>query len=270
MTQDGRIVAVHRALTCTERDAEPIFADIVATVRKAIEDAGGVAGVGVGSPGPIDMREGVIVSPGNLRPLHGFPIVARLREALGAEVVLNNDGNCFGLAEARFGAGRGSEVCCALTLGTGLGGACVIDGRIFNGPGGAAAEIWCSPLAGEFVEERVSGRGLARNYEALSGGCLSGPEIAELARSGDEAALEAFRRFGRDLAVPSAYMCNIMDADVLVLGGSIAKEFDLFADALMGEARKYINEITMRRLRIVQSALGGDEAGVLGAAALVL
>ena len=274
VSEEGELLSMHKALTRAERDAEAIFSDIAATARAAAEEGagglGGVAGVGVGSPAPLDLKRGVIVSPGNLPTLHGFPIVERLREALGTRVALNNDANCFGLAEARFGAGRGAEVCCALTLGTGLGCAIVLGGRIFDGPGGAAAEIWCSPYMGEIVEERVSGRGLARSYAELSGGSAAGPEIARRAEAGDARALEAFREFGCNLAVPAAYLCNIVDPDVLVLGGSIAKCFDLFIDALMAEADKYINEINRRRLRIVRSALGGDEAGVLGAAALVL
>lgn len=209
------------------------------------------------------------MSPRNLPSLHGFPIVTRLAQSVKLPVVLNNDGNCFGLAEARFGAGKGSQACCGLTLGTGLGCAVVLAGRLWNGPAGAAAEIWCSPYQGQMIEDSVSGRGVRRNYTQRSGRQEPPARIAELARAGDEHAREAWHTFGRDLAVPVAYLCNTVDPDVVVLGGSLSKAFDLFQQAMLEAALPYINRMNRDRVRIVPAALG-DAAGVLGAAALVL
>jgi glucokinase len=228
-----------------------------------------VKGVGIGSPGPLDMFKGVLISPGNLPSLHGFPIVARLAEAVGRPVVLNNDANCFGLAEALYGAGAGAEVCCGLTLGTGVGAFLVIGGELFNGPHGASTEIWCSPYEGDQVEEKVSGRAVARNYKKLTDRVATAREIAALAASGDAQAREAWREYGRDLAVPVAWMCNVADPDVLVLGGSMSKAWDLFQETMFGEAMKYINAVTRRTVRLVPPSLG-DAAGMLGAAALIL
>jgi glucokinase len=228
-----------------------------------------LAGIGLGSPAPLDLERGVILSPGNLPSLHGVPIVSRLSEALGAAVALNNDANCYGLAEARFGAGAGAGVCCGLTLGTGLGGFLVIGGELYNGPHGAATEVWCSPYQGDQVEEKVSGRGVTRNYKKLTERVATAREIALLAQGGDECAAEAWREFGRDLAVPVAHMCNILDPDVVVLGGSMCKAWSLFQEAMFHEANKYINAVTRDAVRIVPAALG-DAAGMMGAAALVL
>lgn len=259
--------------TEAQKDAETVLSNLVCAANGALQEAGvawpDVGGVGVGSPAPLDIFRGVIISPGNLPSLHGFPIVARLSKALGRPVVLNNDANCYGLAEARYGAGAGAGVCCGLTLGTGLGGFLVIGGELFNGPRGAATEIWCSPYQGDQVEEKVSGRGVARNYKKLTERVRTAREIADLARNGDGHAREAWREFGRDLAVPIAYMCNIADPDVVVLGGSMSKAWDLFHEAMFAEAMKYINAVTRDAVRIVPGALG-DAAGMLGAAALVL
>lgn len=273
VTGTGRVLGEVRRPTEADRDCETVLANIVGATGAALEEAGlaleDVAGIGIGSPAPLDMFGGIIISPGNLPSLHGFPLVSRMAEALGRRPVLNNDANCFGLAEARFGSGVGARVCCGLTLGTGLGGCLVIDGELFSGPRGAAAEIWCSPYRGDQVEERVSGRGVARNYKKLSDRAATAEEIASLARSGDGHAREAWREFGRDLAVPLAYMCNIADPDVLVLGGSMVKAWDLFREAMLEEAMKYINAVTREAVRIVPGKLG-DAAGMLGAAALVL
>ena len=273
VSASGEILAEARVPTEADRDADAVVGNIARAALDALDRAGvgpeGVLGVGLGAPAPLDAVAGVILTPGNLPSLHGVPIVSRLTEALGAPVVLNNDGNCFGLAEARFGAGAGARVCCGLTLGTGLGGFLVIDGRVFDGSHGAAVEIWCSPYQGDQVEEKVSGRGVARNYKKFTECVATAAEIAQLARGGDAYAAEAWREFGRDLAAPVAYLCNIADPDVFVLGGSMCKAWELFHEPMIHEAHKYINEVTRKAVRIVPGALG-DAAGMLGAAALVL
>ncbi|MFO8007637.1 MAG: ROK family protein, partial [Candidatus Brocadiia bacterium] len=228
----GEVLGQARLPTEARREPEAILDNIARAVHSAIEESALAADepgdVGLGSPGPLDMREGVLLTPGNLPTLHGFPIVERLSAALGRRVVLNNDANCFGLAEARFGAGQGEQVCCGLTLGTGLGGFLVVDGHLYNGPRGAGVEIWCSPYRGDHVEEKVSGRGVARNYAKLTERRADAKDIAAKARQGDGAAREAWREFGRDLAVPVAYLCNVADPDVCVLGGSMSRAWDLF------------------------------------------
>jgi glucokinase len=269
----GEILSEVRVPTEADRDAEAILSNMVAAAREVLEAAGTsldmIDGVGIGAPAPLNAAKGVIISPGNLPSLHGFPIVARLSEALETPTVMDNDANCLGLAEARFGAGAGAEVCCGFTLGTGLGCFLVIHGELYNGPHGAAAEIWCSPHRGEEVEEWTSGRAVARRYEELAGDKADAREIASRGRAGDEAAQEAWRQFGRDLAVPLAYLCNIVDPDVVVFGGSIAKAWDLFQETMVEEALGYVNAVTREVVRIVPGALG-DVAGALGAAALVL
>jgi glucokinase len=272
VTAQGRVLAAARVPTGPERPAEAILADMVAAVRDVLGHAGvaaaDVQGVGLGSPAPLDMEAGVILETGNLLTLHGFPIVARLTEALGRPVVLNNDANCYGLAEARYGAGAGARVCCGFTLGTGIGGFLVIDGRLFDGPRGAATEIWCSPYQGDQVEEKVSGRGVSRTYKKLTERVATAREIAALARQGDVDARETWREFGADLAVPIAWMCNAVDPDAVVLGGSMALAWDLFSETMLHQAAKYTNSVNRRAVRIVPGTLG-DQAGVIGAAALV-
>ena len=119
------------------------------------------------------------------------------------------------------------------------------------------------------MEERVCGRGVARNYKKLTTRNETAVGIAQIARAGDPDAMEAWREFGRHLAVPVAFLCNILDPDILVLGGSMNRAWDLFQESMFEEANKYINEVNRRDVRIVCGALG-DSAGMLGAAALIL
>jgi len=273
VTGTGRVLGEQRVPTEADKPADAILDNICAAVRGALERAGvtidEVAGVGLGSPAPLDMERGIVLNTGNLPSLHGFPIVDRLAEALGRHVVLNNDANCFGLAEARFGAGRHARVCCGLTLGTGMGAFLVIEGRLFNGPRGAGAEVWCSPYRGDHIEEKVSGRGVARNYKKLTERVATARELADMARAGDRQARQAWQEFGRDLAAPIAWLCNMADPDIVVLGGSLTKAWDLFHQDMLEEANKYINAVTRESLRIEPARLG-DSAGMIGAAALVL
>ncbi|MFW6189484.1 MAG: ROK family protein [Planctomycetota bacterium] len=270
---DGRVLKDMRCPTEADKDAVTVMDNMRTAVHTVLERAGleadDLAGVGLGSPAPLDIEEGVILSPGNLPSLHGYPVVEELSGMLGMRVVLNNDANCFGLAEARFGAGRGAAVCCGLTLGTGLGGCLVFDGEVFNGPRGAGGEIWCSPHMGDHIEEKVSGRGVARNYEKVTEERHTARELAQMARDGDETARRAWEEFGRDLAVPLAWLCNALDPDVCVMGGSLAKAWDLFEATMLEEAHKYINAVTREAVGIRRAELG-EEAGMLGAAALVL
>ncbi len=269
----GRVLGRKQVPTQADRKAEAILDSMVGAAKDALAQAGAsfadVKGVGIGSPAPLDMFRGILISPNNLLTLHGFHIVERVGAAVGRPVVLNNDANCFGLAEANYGAGVGAEVCCGFTLGTGLGSFLVIKGELFNGPHGAATEIWCSPYLGDQIEEKASGRGVARNYRKLTERVATAKEVAVLALEGDADAREAWREFGRDLGAPIAWVCNVADPDVVVLGGSMVKAWDLFQQTMFAEAMKYINAVTRRFVRIVPARLG-DDAGMLGAAALIL
>ncbi len=270
---NGRVVCEVRWPTEADAETDVVVNNLKQGAHAVLQEAGlaieDVAGIGLGSPGPLDMRRGVILSPGNLPSLHGFPIVEALRQEFGTLVEFNNDANCFGLAEARFGAGRCADICCGLTLGTGLGGFLCLNGEVYNGPRGAGVELWCSPHLGDHVEERVSGRAVTRNYAKVTEEQHTAKELAGMARAGDETALRAWQEFGRDLAVPVAWLANIADPDIFVLGGSLAKAWDLFHAPMLGEVRKYINAVTRHSMRIERAALG-DRAGMLGAAALVL
>lgn len=273
VTTNGHVLGRSLLPTQPERPAADVLETIADAARRAVAAADiklrQVAGVGLGSPGPLELSTGKLISPMNLPSLHGVNILDELSSRLDRPVVFNNDANCLGLGEARFGAGRGVGVCCGLTLGTGLGGFAVIDGEPYDGPHGAGVEIWCSPYLRDQVENSTNGAALARNYFKLTGARVSAAEVGEMADAGDEQALEAWREYARDLSVPVAWLCNVFDPDVFVLGGSVASGWKHFHGELLHEAGKYINAVTRRSVRFEPAQLAGD-AGMLGAAALAL
>ncbi len=259
--------------TGAARPAEEIADDMARTVLRALESAGlakdALTGVGVGSPGPLDLKEGRLLSPPNLPTMWNFPLRDELEKRLESPVRVNNDGNCFVLGEAVFGAGAGARIVAGVTLGTGFGCGIVVDRRIFEGATGTAAEIWCSPFKDATFEEYGSAKGLVRCYREITAVAAEGKEIYERAKAGETAALQAWQQYGAHLGTILSYLVNVLDPDVIVVGGSVAAGWDLFVREAREALRANVNPRPREHVRLVRAQLG-EQAGVLGAAALFL
>jgi glucokinase len=259
--------------TEADKPAETVMANIARALEEAARNAGvdleQLTGVGVGSPGPLDLVTGTILNPPNLPTLQNFPLKASLEKLTRLPVFVNNDANVFVLGEAWFGAGRGARIVYGVTLGTGFGSGFVIDGKIYGGATGTAAEIWCFPYRDTIIEEYVSGRAVKRFYREQSGEDAEPKEIAEKARRGDGPARKAWKEFGRHLGIGLAYVVDVVDPEVIVVGGSISQQYDLFEKTMEKTLRERINPLPRERLRLMPAELG-DEAPLLGAASLVL
>ncbi|MDZ7373172.1 MAG: ROK family protein [candidate division KSB1 bacterium] len=259
--------------TQAQRPADEIADTMARAVREAAGKAGvelrAMGGVGVGSPGPLDLATGTLLTPPNLPTMWNYPLREELEARLGLPVQLNNDGNCFVLGEAIFGAGRGAGIVAGVTLGTGFGCGIVVDRKIFEGATGTAAEIWCCPYQDATFEEYGSARGLVRCYRKAANVEADGREIFRRAEAGETAALEAYRDYGTHLGTMLSYLVNVLDPDVIVVGGSVAAGWEFFAEAADRALRANVNPRPRDHVKLVKAALG-DLAGVLGAAALAL
>lgn len=259
--------------------------DYAATVRavaglvKAVESELAERGsVGIGIPGALSLTTG-LVKNANSTCLIGEPLDQDLAAALGREVRLANDANCFALSEAADGAGAGARIVFGVILGTGVGGGLVIEGSVINGRNAIAGEWGHNPLprmtADEWpgpdcycgkkgcIETFLSGPALAADHAGPTHEHLSGAEIAARARSGDQAALATMTRYHDRLARALATVLNIVDPDVVVLGGGLSNIDSLYEaiPRLWGKAA-FSDEIRtdLRRAR------HGDSSGVRGAA----
>lgn len=274
VTTEGELVGdIIRVPTNAERPANEVIDTIAAAAMSALRRVGVerdcILGLGIGSPGPLDAVNGIIRTPRNLPSLHGVNLKRELEARVELPVWINNDANVFALGEAVFGAGKGNRIVYGVTLGTGFGSGLVIDGHIFNGATTTAAEIWCFPYKESIIEDYVSGRGLELAYERHSGGRADPRTIAERARAGESAARAAWQEFGTDLGMGLSYVVNVIDPDVIVVGGSLANAYDVFSTYADAALRAHINPAPREHVRLVRAALG-DLAPLAGAAALVL
>lgn len=229
---------------------------------------GKLAGIGVGSTGPLDPDTGTLLEAESLPNLFYYPLGQALSKRFDLPVRITNDGNAFALAEASFGAGRGHSIVVGITLGTGCGCGIVIAGRILEGATANAGEVYRAPVAGKCFDEVLSGRGLMSLYVEASGECRRGDEIHALARAKSPLALRAYGELGRRLAQGLGIIAAVLDPSILVLGGSVASGFRFFAPTLRAELARYVAPQVAERLRLVPSRLGGH-GGALGGAALI-
>lgn len=245
---------------------------------------GCIDGIGVGVPGLIG-KDGYIHSSVNMLPLEGFNLAAFLEEETGLPTACGNDANLIALGEKVFGAGRCFSSYMVITIGTGLGSGLILEGSLWTGTGGFAAEFGHVTVDREglpcpcgnrgCLERYVSAGALVRTARSLlpeellnrCGDNLDAEVVAELARDGEAGALEAFRSMGSWLGTALASLVNTLDLEAIVIGGGVAASFDLLLPALEYElAQRCFSQIAADLL-IVKGELG-DDAGLLGGCAL--
>lgn len=274
INQDGKVLGTPvKVATEGTQPKEVILDKIVTSIAQVMADnaitTAQLQGIGIGSTGPLDSQAGMILECPQLPTLHFFPLRDAISQQFGVPVRLNNDANCLILGEALFGAGRGKWQIAGFTLGTGIGCALVFDGKIWNGATGTAGEIWCSPYGDGSIEDSISGHGVTAIYRGFSKKEATSLEVFKLAEQGDPLALATWEAFGEALAVPLAWTINLIDPEVVILGGSIAGAYRYFSAAMERELRQNICPVPAERTRVVCSTLG-DHAGFMGAACLML
>ncbi len=253
-------------------DAQTLLTRMVDTVRELAELNGlsmsDIRAVGVGSPGPLDPWSGKILNTLNLKVFQNFALKDEMEKQLKCPVFVDNDANCFGLGEQKGGAARGLKHVLVVTLGTGYGFAVILNGNVLHGATGHATEIALTPFRGKGYEDYISGRGLAMIHQELHGEDLEGPAISQRAFDGDDRARKTFEVFGEYLAGTLVPYFTALDPDMLVVGGSIAANWDFFSASLDREIRRNLFEIPRAHVRIEKSKLG-ELATIIGAASLV-
>jgi glucokinase len=234
-----------------------------------------VAALGFGLPSTIDQRAGAVVGSVHI-PVRDFPFRDRMEARFSLPVALDNDANAAAIAEWRIGAGHGARNMIMLTLGTGIGGGLILDGKPYRGSEGAAAELGHMVLqyGGELCvgdctghghfERLASGGAADRAAVKILGEGATGRELVGAAREGNEEALEAIREIGRRLGTGIGSLVNIFDPEVVVIGGGFSQARDLFLDDALDSLRQEAMPPGRTSVRVLPALLG-PEAGMVGA-----
>ena len=270
-----------RITTPSAQGYDAILAALAGLVAEARRAVGGVpVSIGIGTPGSLTAAG--LIKNANTQCLNSRPLQADLQALLGQPVALANDANCLALSEATDGAGQGADVVFAAILGTGCGAGIAVRGRVLTGPNQLAGEWGHNPLpwapadeprlacyCGQTgcVETLISGPGIAADHQRRHGGTLSSVQIAGAAAAGDLACAATLTRWFDRLARALAGVINLLDPDVIVLGGGLSRIPATCAEvqALWGRWVFAGGQREPVRTRLLP-ALHGDSSGVRGAA----
>jgi glucokinase len=302
VTESGTQLEGVNALTEIKRGREKVVQEITESVRfltNKYSPSHRFLGLGIGVPGIIDLQSGTLHSAANLPDWSGYPVRDDLESRLGTAVILENDANCAAVGEKWLGAGKDVEDLCMITLGTGVGGGFVVNGRPWHGVLGMAGELGHMTVLPEgracpcgnhgCLEQYASATAIRRAaVEAVESGespCLAAarerdPELSArtahmCAQTGDPAAKRIFAAAGTALGIALANLINAFNLPVYVIGGGVSRAWDQFSPAMFQELtersivfRAGEQQKQSHRATEVKPAQLQDRAGLIGAARL--
>jgi glucokinase len=301
---DGKLLAKLTTGAEVQRGRDFVIGEMCNAIESAqirFRDSGQLVGIGIGVPGFIDMDTGTVVRSPNLPDWINFPVRDQIQKKLGTTVILENDANAAAMGEKWLGAGRNTDHMAMYTLGTGVGGGLIFNGRLWHGMNGMANELGhfnvepeghpCGCGSRGCLEQYASATAIVRMaHEAIDSG--HAPDLAEGAR-GDvefsargiyqlalqhhESAQKIYQTVGRALAIGIGGMVNALNLPMYVIGGGVSSAWDAFAPAMFEElkVRSFIYSTTApdhvghgEKHTVVTIALLGSDAGLFGAARL--
>ncbi len=274
VVEDGRILD-QTTIATPQTGFEAVLESLVGVAQGLTERHPEVEAVGIGSPGPLDLRRGVVLFAPNIPGMERSPITARLAEALGLKVVLENDANAAGYAEHRYGAAREFSSSIYLTISTGIGGGLFVGDEVIHGATGLAGEVGHmtilpgGPLCGcghhGCWEALASGRAVAREASFSYGESLSTREVFGRAQRGEAKALAAVEQAAEFTGLGIANLGKIFDPEGFVIGGGMSQVGSFYLERVQQAAERHARGFAPV---LIRSAQLGADAGVIGAAAI--
>jgi len=265
----GSIVKISTRKTEASKGKKAVFNNLVGAIRDVLDKS--VTEIGIGHPGPLDIKRGVIGNAVNL-PMKGMALREMIHKEFSLPTKLDNDANCFALGEAMYGKGKGKSTVLGMTLGTGVGSGLVLNGKIFHGRSNAL-ELGHTSIDFNGRKARCGNTGCLERYASTVGlresakeygfKITDGEQIAGMARKGNPIAKKIWKEFGMFLGVGLANFANTFDPDIIIIGGNITRSWDLFSKQAISEMKK---RALFTPCPVVKSTL--KNAAVVGAAAL--
>jgi glucokinase len=289
----GEILSQQRVTMVSNDSAERGLQAVLSAIARVVPDgASAIAGIGICAPGPLDPKTGVILNPPNVPCWRNFPLAEEVRRKYSVPVKVDNDANAAALAETRWGAARGYKNVFYATIGTGIGTGIILDGKIFHGRTGSAGEgghvsiDYQGPICrcgkSGCIEMFASGTALARRArEKLSGGeqssmlelaarvpdAITGEIIGKAYAAGDQLATELLTETVEMLALWLSNMIDLLDPDVIVIGGGAAALYRPFFDRLRERIPQFTVNPRAHEVPLVSARYGAD-SGIAGGAVL--
>lgn len=286
--REGNILYRTKHSTPKSERAEEIVSAITETANECLEAVkkdGWIKAFGAALPATLNAPDGIIFKAPNLPSLDGFRFSATVSDELNLPVVLENDANAAAIGENWLGAAKSAQNAICVTLGTGVGGGIIINGGIVRGADGTAGEIGhicveplgvpCGCGSRGCVEQYSSATAIVRLTREIENqypksslqnkNRLTSLDVFEAGKAGDELALEVFRKMGFYLGIALADLINILNPEIIVIGGGAAAGWDLFINHVQDQINKRAFEEPAKRAKLVRAELG-DDAGILGAA----
>ena len=283
----GRILQQLKQETPKGDSAESIIDALASAAESWGSNQSSIVAASIMVPGAVDSEKAVVLQAPNLPSLVNFGLKAELEQRLGWPVLLENDANAAAVGEMWLGAARGCHDVISVTLGTGVGGGVILDGKLWRGAHGSAGEIGhttVDPFSGlkckcgntGCLELFASATAIVRMTReglpefpgsALKTDELSAVKVYEAGIKGDELALSVFRRFGMYLGIGLANLMNLIDPQIIVLTGGAVNGWDLFAPEMYRQVGERAFRATAQQVKIARAECG-DNAGLLGAARL--
>ncbi len=282
---DNGVIARHRMPTQNEQGPQAMverIAQVMADFASHLPAGKTIEALGICTPGPVDHISGSLLTLVNLPGLSHSPLRQMLADRLGIPVKLDHDAKVAALGDFHYGAGRGARSMTYTVLGTGVGAAIILNGQLYYGDGNAAGEVGHITIDryGEMensgvrgaVQRYTSGPNLARQYREVVGSAvmadgtpITGEVVAQRALSGDPVAVRLIAEAGEALGIAVASMAMILDIELNVIGGGLARLGDLLLEPARQSMRRYCFQALGERVKIVASALP-DTGPLLGCA----
>jgi glucokinase len=259
LTNEGRII-VYKDTPLRDKDVLQSTLDQLVALIESVMDRN-VIGIGIGVPSVVDIETGTVFDVTNIPSWKRVELKSILEDKFGIPVKVNNDVNCFILGEHRYGQAKGHASAVGLAMGTGLGGGIIINNELYPGRNCGAGEFGLVPYLDENIEAYCSGGFFVKKCN------ISALEAYNNAISGDVMALNSWKRFGYHIGNAIKTVVYTYDPEVIILGGSIVKAYNLFADSMIESVEDFAFPESIKKLKIFTSV--NENITLLGAASLV-
>jgi glucokinase len=257
---EDELIEKHEVPTGANRPSEQILESLYSAITPMLTDE--VVGIGIGMPGFMNTETGEILAINNIPSLRGVSVKKAVENEFGLPTFQNNDANCFALGEAYFGAGKGFNTLVGITMGTGLGSGIIINRKIHSGLAGGAGEVGCVPIQDGIGDDYCSNALFVNNYNK------DGIDLYKEAKAGSAESREAFNHLARNLGEIIRLLMYILAPEAFVIGGSVAKSWDLLEEPLKKELEKFRVDLVSKEVKLLPAQL--DNTGLYGAAALCI